>query len=116
MHAVPTWWRDGKLGVLVHWTPASVPGFAPTDRGLGALLASDEADPLQHSPYAEWYENSLRFPDSEVSVHHRATYGTRPYTEFARDLEVAIDGWDPAGWVEAIRSSGAAYVLSLIHI
>ena len=41
---VPAWWADAKLGIFVHWVPASVPGFAPTDREIGALLASDEAD------------------------------------------------------------------------
>ena len=27
---VPAWWQDAKLGIFVHWTPASVPGFAPS--------------------------------------------------------------------------------------
>ena len=31
-HRVPEWWRDAKLGIFVHWTPASVPGFAPTGK------------------------------------------------------------------------------------
>ena len=30
-HRVPTWWSDAKLGIFVHWTPASVAGFAPVD-------------------------------------------------------------------------------------
>jgi len=110
-HTAPAWWRDGKLGIFVHWTPASVPGFAPRDRGLGELLVSDEPEPLAHSPYAEWYQNSLRFRDSEVSAHHRATYGTRPYAEFARDLEAAIGQWDPSAWARQFRATGAAYVV-----
>src|ERR1700726_4192221 len=30
-HRVPGWWLDAKLGIFVHWTPASVPAFAPVD-------------------------------------------------------------------------------------
>jgi hypothetical protein len=84
---VPAWWRDAKLGIMVHWTPASVPAFAPVDAEIGELLASDRPDAFGSMPYTEWYENSLRFPDSPVARHHREVYGDRPYAEFARDWE-----------------------------
>src|SRR5689334_18427657 len=86
-HQVPTWWRDAKLGIFVHWTPASVPAFAPTDAEIGDLLAEDDPHALSRLPYVEWYENSLRFPDSPVAHHHAATYGDRPYAAFAGDWE-----------------------------
>ena len=47
------------------------------------------------SPYAEWYENSLRFPDSPVARHHREAYGDRPYAAFAADFEAGLEQWDP---------------------
>ena len=37
-HRVPSWWRDAKLGIFVHWTPASVPAFAPVDVDIGELV------------------------------------------------------------------------------
>ncbi len=110
-HAVPTWWRDAKLGIFVHWTPASVPAFAPTTDEIGELLAAGRADALGWSPYTEWYENSLRFPGSPVAEHHRATYPGKPYRDFARDWEAALDGWDPDDWARRFAAAGARYVV-----
>ena len=39
-HRIPAWWQDAKLGIFVHWTPASVPAFAPVDMEIGELLQS----------------------------------------------------------------------------
>ena len=86
-HEVPAWWRDAKLGIFVHWTPASVPGFAPVDDDVTAMVQSGDRRAMGWSPYTEWYENSLRFPDSPVARHHRGDYGTRPYRDFAADWE-----------------------------
>jgi alpha-L-fucosidase len=110
-HRVPDWWLDAKLGIFVHWTPASVPAFAPTGHEIGDLLASRDPTALAHSPYAEWYENSMRFPDSPVSRHHAATYGERPYREFARDWEAALASWDPDEWAARFARAGARYVV-----
>ena len=38
---VPAWWADAKLGIFIHWVPASVPGYAPTAMGIRELLGSD---------------------------------------------------------------------------
>ena len=62
--SVPTWWRDAKLGIFVHWTPASVPAFAPFDDDIAELMRTGRPDAFAWSPYSEWYENSLRFPQS----------------------------------------------------
>lgn len=110
-HRVPAWWLDAKLGIFVHWTPASVPAFAPTDVDIGALLQSKEPHPLASSPYSEWYENSLRFPDSPVARHHRETYGNRPYEAFAADFSDGLSGWDPDEWARRFAATGARYVV-----
>lgn len=110
-HRVPTWWRDAKLGIFVHWTPASVPAFAPTDVEIGDVLASHAPDALSRMPYAEWYENSLRFPDSPVARHHAATYGDRPYAAFADDWQDGLATWDPDAWAERFAATGAGHVV-----
>ena len=108
---MPAWWTDAKLGIMVHWTPASVPAFAPTDAEIGDLLASREADALKDVPYVEWYENSLRFDDSQVSRFHREKYGDQPYAEFARDFGAGLEHWDPDAFARAFAQSGARYVV-----
>ena len=108
---VPTWWQDAKLGIFVHWTPASVPAFAPVDMEIGDLLQSGRPDALALSPYTEWYENSLRFSESPVARHHRAVYGARPYRAFAADWEAGLEQWDPDDWAACFASTGARYVV-----
>lgn len=110
-HRVPAWWSDAKLGIFVHWTPASVPGWAPVDSDIGDLLAAGDPDSLAESPYTEWYENSLRYPDSSASRHHRSVHGTRPYAEFAAEYEAGLEFWDPDDWARRFRATGARYVV-----
>src|SRR4051812_12792635 len=110
-HRVPAWWSDAKLGIFVHWTPASVPAFAPVDVDIGKLVQSGVKDALQFVPYAEWYENSLRFPDSPASQHHREVYGNRPYAEFADEWVAGLEQWDPDAWAAKFAATGARYVV-----
>ncbi len=110
-HRVPAWWLDAKLGIFVHWTPASVPAFAPVDVDITELVQSGRRDALGWSPYAEWYENSLKFPDSPAAQHHREVYGNRPYTEFAAEWEAGLEQWDPHAWATRFAATGARYVV-----
>jgi alpha-L-fucosidase len=75
------------------------------------LLAAGRADALGWSPYTEWYENSMRFPDSPVARHHRETYGSKPYRDFARDWEAGLATWDPDDWARRFAAAGARYVV-----
>src|SRR4051794_2161639 len=97
-HRVPAWWLDAKLGIFVHWTPASVPAFAPVDDDIGELVKSGRRDALAFPPYAEWYQNSLRFPDSPAARHHREVWSNRPYELFADDWVAALEHWNPVEW------------------
>ena len=110
-HRVPAWWLDAKLGIFIHWTPASIPAFAPVDVNIGELVQSGRRDALSFCPYAEWYENSLRFPDSPVARHHREVYNDRPYTQFADEWEAALEQWDPHKWAAQFAATGARYVV-----
>ncbi|HTO00809.1 MAG TPA: alpha-L-fucosidase, partial [Microthrixaceae bacterium] len=110
-HRVPTWWSDAKLGIFIHWTPASVAGWAPRDTEVSELFSSGDSDALSEMPYTEWYQNSLKFPDSSVSRYHREAYGSVPYSTFAEHFETGLENWDPAEWAARFRSSGARYVV-----
>jgi len=110
-HRVPAWWLDAKLGIFVHWTIASIPAFAPVDVDIGELVQSGRRDALSFAPYAEWYENSLRFADSPASQHHRAVYGDRPYESFAAEWEAGLEDWDPDAWAARFAATGARYVV-----
>ena len=110
-HQVPAWWRDAKLGIFVHWTPASVPAFAPVDAEIGELLARRDPHAMAWSPYSEWYENSLRFPESPAARHHADVYGTRDYHDFAADWEAGLASWDPDEWAARFAATGARYVV-----
>lgn len=107
---LPTWWSDAKLGIFIHWTPASVPGFAAPPPTPGQPLAYLPGQPLA-SQYTEWYENALRFPASAATAHHRATYGTRPYAAFAEDFVAGLEHWDPDDWAAQFAAAGARYVV-----
>jgi alpha-L-fucosidase len=103
---LPDWFQDAKLGIFVHWGPYSVPAWAEPTGELGAV---DEAIWFRHNPYAEWYANTIRIPDSPAREHHRRTYGDAPYDDF-------LDAWraeafDPAGWARLFARAGARYVI-----
>ncbi|HET6532389.1 MAG TPA: alpha-L-fucosidase [Actinoplanes sp.] len=103
---LPDWFRDAKLGIFVHWGPYSVPAWAEPTGELGAV---DEATWFRHNPYAEWYANTIRIPDSPAREHHRRTHGDAPYDDF-------LDAWraeafDPAGWARLFARAGARYVI-----
>jgi alpha-L-fucosidase len=108
---VPAWWRDAKLGIFVHWGPASVSAFAPVDTDLGELVGSGRADALARVPYAEWYENSLRFADSPAALHHREVWENRRYGRFADDWAAGLAQWDPGEWATRFAATGARYVV-----
>lgn len=110
-HRVPAWWSDAKLGIFVHWTPASVPGWAPTGHGLPEILSSTRPDAFADLPYSEWYENSLRFPDSAVSRHHAEVWRGRPYEEFGADFRAGLEQWDPDDWARRFAAAGARHVV-----
>ena len=107
----PAWWTAARLGIFVHWVPASVPAFAPRSQGIVELMQTPGPAPIGELPYTEWYQNSLRFPDSSVARHHRETYGDRPYEAFADDFVAGLDQWDPAEWARRFKATGAGYVV-----
>ena len=112
--AMPAWFEDDKLGIFIHWGPASVPAFAAGDAlrpgELEELLLHDSE--RQDLPYAEWYLYGLRQPGSPTAQHHAREYGDAPYEAFGTEFEQRVNSaWDPAAWAELFAATGAKYVV-----
>ncbi len=105
-HRLPRWFDDAKLGIFVHWGLYSVPAFAP----FGPNAQPAAPDMMRYSPYAEWYANTMQFPESETAAYHRATYGDAPYDSFVAPFEAAAARTDYADWARVFARSGARYV------
>ncbi len=103
---LPSWFRDAKLGVFIHWGAYSVPAWAEPTGELGAV---DDRIWFRHNPYAEWYWNTIRFEDSPARRHHRETYGDAPYDDFLDDWHA--ESFDPAAWARLFARAGARYVI-----
>ena len=110
-HRVPAWWQDAKLGIFVHWTPASVPGFAPVDIEIGELLQSGGPTrwPGRRTP------SGTRTRCASPTARSRAT--TASSTATGRTPSSPPTGrpgstqWDPTTWAARFAATGARYVV-----
>jgi len=109
-HPLPAWFDNAKFGIFVHWYPSTIPSYAPiTDDPFALQREQGERTAFLESPYAEWYWNSLQFPESSVAKYHTEKYGERPYEEFIPEFFEATLGWQPQRWAELFSASGAMY-------
>ncbi len=104
---IPSWFDDAKFGIFIHWGLYSIPAFAP----LRANPAPNASDMMRSNRYAEWYENTLKFGDSDTASFHRTHYGNAPYSEFAIPFEAAAASLPVTDWADAFCDSGARYVM-----
>ncbi|MFC3999094.1 alpha-L-fucosidase [Nocardiopsis sediminis] len=103
---VPSWYRDAKFGIFVHWGAYSVPAWAEP---IGELGTIDRPTWFRHNPYAEWYANTVRIDGSPAQEHQRQAHGGAPYDDF-------LDQWgaeefDPDAMVALFARTGARYVV-----
>ncbi len=111
--ALPSWYDDAKLGIIVHWGPYSVPAWAPAIGEMPRVVAEQGWDYwFSHNSYAEWYANSMAVPGSPTQAHHRASWHrlTR-YDTFGRTFRQGLKEWDPAPLLDALAASGARYAI-----
>jgi alpha-L-fucosidase len=108
-HPLPDWYNDAKFGIFIHWGLYSVPAFAPRKLvNLESLVSGD----FGGSPYAEWYQNSLRIKGSAVHQYHAEKYGAGfPYENFAAAFNEQSRQWNPDEWAEVFQRAGARYVV-----
>ncbi len=112
-HMVPEWFHDAKFGIFIHWGLYSVPAFASI--GLKYPESMNEVGPddyLKRNPYAEWYLNTLRIPDSPTQKYQKETYGENSsYDGFVPMFNEAIEKWDPEQMADLFKNAGAKYVV-----
>jgi alpha-L-fucosidase len=92
-YRVPQWYKDGKLGIFIHWGVYSVPAFGD-----------------------EWYPRRMYRPgDPEnkgVYDHHVKTYG--PVNEFGYKDFIPMfkaEKFDPKEWALLFKEAGARFVM-----
>ena len=111
-HPVPDWFLDAKLGIFIHWGPASVPAWAPPGPSPFALAESDGWEAaFARTPYSEWYQNSLAIDRSPTQDHHRQHHPGKTYADFCAAFRRGTAGWDPAAWADLFARAGARYVV-----
>ncbi len=111
-HEVPEWYHDAKLGIFIHWGLYSVPAFAVTGMDLLESMKKGIEVHFENNPYAEWYLNTLRIPNSPTQKYHKETYGENFfYDDFVPMFNEAIKKWNPDEWAELFKKIGAKYVV-----
>jgi alpha-L-fucosidase len=110
-HRVPSWYMNAKLGIFIHWGIYSVPGYAPRE-AREFRVEEIGAEQKRVNPYAEWYYNTLRIPNSPTAQFHRNAYGAKfNYYDFAHVFNADTRLWNPAAWADLFKQTGARYVV-----
>jgi alpha-L-fucosidase len=115
-HPVPAWFHDAKFGIFIHWGVFCIPAYAPPNRrGIADVNLADPASvahTFKHTPYSEWYLNSIHIAGSPAQLHHQGVYGSAyPYDAFVPQFVAIARGCDPALWSELFVAAGARYVV-----
>lgn len=101
---VPQWYRDAKVGIMIHWGIYSIPAWAVTsDEQFSA------AEEYAFHRYAEWYGNTVRIPGSPTALLHRARYGQRTYEDLLDMWNINDDAVTDI--VKLAVASGARYLV-----
>ncbi len=88
---VPTWFKDAKFGIFIHWGVYAVPGWSTKGN------------------YAEWYQQGLQTNDTARQKFHKAKFGNRTYYDLANDFKAEL--FNPDEWAKVFEHSGAKYIV-----
>lgn len=101
-YQTPDWFRDGKLGIFIHWGPYVVPKFLGPFYGYH--MYREQTIDIKGNP------NPNR--ENRVFQHHIKHYGGTE--EFGyKDFIPLFHGreFDPEAWIELFEKAGAKYVV-----
>lgn len=102
----PTWFKDAKFGIFIHWGVYSVPAWAEPTGELGLV---DDENWWAHNPYAEWYYNTILIEGSPAQKHHQQVYGGMPYDNFLDKW--SAESFNPESWAQLFKKAGAQYII-----
>jgi alpha-L-fucosidase len=107
----PEWYLKPQLGVFIHWGIFSVPAWAPRETSITELNEHRYDEAFTHLPYAEWYANALRIPESPTAIRHAAVHGERSYESFREDFDRDAEAFDADAWADLFAAAGAGYAV-----
>jgi alpha-L-fucosidase len=107
-HPLPQWYAGAKLGIFIHWGLYSVPGWAPINHPDHDFSSDDY---IRYNPYAEWYLNVLRIPNSPTAEYHKQHFGNLGYYDFAPMFNLQARKWNPDKMSAIFKMAGARYVV-----
>lgn len=88
-YEIPSWYKDGKFGIFIHWGVYSVPAFGN-----------------------EWYPRNMYKQGSKEFEHHVATYGPQKsfgYKDFIPLM--TYDRYNPTEYAQLFKEAGAKFVV-----
>jgi alpha-L-fucosidase len=88
-YQIPTWYKDAKFGIFIHWGVYSVPAYGN-----------------------EWYPRNMYLVNEPTFQYHIQHYG--PQSKFGyKDFipEFKAEKFDPDAWAELFKKAGAKYVV-----
>jgi alpha-L-fucosidase len=88
---VPSWYKDAKFGIFIHWGVYSVPGWCSKGN------------------YAEWYQYGLQTTDTARMRYHKEKFGNATYYQLADQFKAEL--FKPAEWAKLFEQSGAKYIV-----
>ena len=93
----PTWFKDAKFGIFVHWGPYSVPAYKTVNNRL-------------FGSYAEWYYSTVYGNyGNDIDDFHKRVYGDIDYHKMAEQFKAEL--FDANEFARIIKDSRAKYVI-----
>lgn len=94
---IPSWFKEAKFGIFIHWGVYAVPSYAPVIENSGYS-------------YAEWYWYRINEQQKDFKAFHDKNYGPNfQYQQFEPQFTASM--FDPKQWADVFKRSGAKYVV-----
>lgn len=111
----PAWFQASNFGFFIHWGISSIPAYAPVDVPDYAQMTATipPKEMFTNIPYADWYLNSIRIPESPAQKYHAEHYGSRTYESLAGEFNARAKQVDVEQWADLFAKTGAKYVVAV---
>lgn len=101
-YKIPTWFKDAKLGIFIHWGPASVPGYGGW-YGRNMYMM----DSTFH-----WGKRKMIPGENGTSKWHKKNIGDQKEVGY-KDLipKLTAEKFNAEDWISLFKEAGAKYVV-----